>query len=139
MYTKAKDNILLIDVQGWCRTRQEAIEASGAKENGEVATEDALRLKPAPLPLRTHTYTHTHTNIHTHTHTHTRTLTGLHKHIQSHTYTALCTHIHRFVYTHTVKRYFATLLVGYFPVQETSYATIWLVSTEDLFAIHSVI
>ena len=56
--TKAKDKILLIDVQGWCRTRQEAIEASGAKENGEVATEDALRLKPALLPLRTHTHAH---------------------------------------------------------------------------------
>ena len=81
MYTKSKstDNILLIDVQGWCRTRQEAIEASGAKENGEVATEDALRLKPAPLPLRTHTYTDLRTPV------------GLHKHIQSHTYTALRT------------------------------------------------
>ena len=77
MYTKTNstDNVLLIDVQGWCRTRQEAIEASGAKENGEVATEDALRLKPAPLPLRTHTYTHTHTHKHTYTHTHTYTYT----------------------------------------------------------------
>ena len=75
MYTKTKstDNILLIEVQRWCRTRQEAIEASGAKENGEVATEDALRLKPAPLPLRTHTYTHTHKHTYTHTHTYTYT------------------------------------------------------------------
>ena len=94
MYTKAKskDNILLIDVQGWCRTRQEAIEASGAKENGEVATEDALRLKPALLPLRTHTHTHTFVCINTYNHTHTQ---------------LSYTHIHTYTYTHTYIHGFA--------------------------------